>query len=206
MSYYNQHQHLENIRGRFRSGNSAQSYGAVVGTPQLSQERSLENGPSGDHLQFYLDAGAAGSFQVDVNTQSRDGSEIGIYIAEETLAPAADATDDNPFGAEALGPVQNAALSYEQMGLANRDFTQLSDARIEDQLRADLGTARFVAAYGMMFNDGGANGKGIHETHFNPTAPAPDQDGALALYTFDTDGKTPKRVWYFFKFQTDAIA
>jgi len=205
MSYYRDNRHLSNISGRFRSGNSPLTYGAVIGQLDISSERPIQ-GRNGDHLQFYISAGQAGAYQVDVNTQSRDGTEIGVYIAEETLDPAANGGQGQPFGQPSLGVDLNAALSYKAIGLDDGNFVLLPYTRIESQLEADLGAAQFVAAYGMTFDDGGEDGKGLHETHFNPKAPgAPDRDGALALYTVDTVSGKPKRVWYFFKFAGDSI-
>lgn len=201
MSYYRDDKPRWN-RDQVRDGNSRLTYGAVVGTVSLSSDRAIQ-GRNGDHLQFELEAGGGESYQVDVNTQSRDGSDIGIYIAEETLAPAEDATADNPFGQESLGAQPGAQLSYRQLGLTDADFTPLSYIRIENQLAADLDGTRFVAAYGMMFDDGGPHGKGIHDIHYN--AGKADEDGALALYKLDETTQKPKRIWYFFKFQDEHI-
>jgi hypothetical protein len=205
MSYYSKNRHLQHISGGFHSGNSTLTYGAVVGTYQNTTDRPIQ-GRNGDHLQFYLSVAQGEFYQVDVNTQSRDGSEVGVYIAEEALQPTEDAGTGDPFGTPTLGVDASAALSYKAMGLTNANFVLLPYTRIESQLEADLAAAKFVSAYGMMFDDGGANGKGIHEIHFNPTAPgAPDQDGALALYSVDSGTKALKRTWYFFKFQGDRI-
>ena len=203
MSYYRDVRPRPDRR-QFTSGNSPLTYGAVVGTLDKSTEKPIQ-GRNGDHLQFYLGTQNGQSYQVDVNTASRDGTDVGVYIAEEPLSVAEDASDGNPFGLEHFGFDDSAALSYRTIGLNDAEFVALSYIRIENQLEADLGTAQFVAAYGMMFDDGGPNGKGIHDIHYNPTAKgAPDQDGALALYTLDAQGK-PKRIWYFFKFQNDSI-
>jgi len=202
MSYYSNHRHISNISDRFRSGNSELAYGAVVGAVEISTERPIQ-GRNGDHLQFYISVSADAAYQVDVNTQSRDSSEIGVYIAEEKLDPI---SPDAPFGAENFGVDRSAELNYRAIGLTDDDFAPLPYTRIENQLKADLGTAKFVTAYGMTFDDGGADGKGVHEIHFNPTAPAaPNQDGALALYTLDAATGKPKRIWYFFEFQEDRI-
>ncbi|MBW4023226.1 MAG: YukJ family protein [Proteobacteria bacterium] len=204
MSYYRNTRPQLN-RGQFISGNSPLTYGAIIGTLEVSTERPIQ-GRNGDHLQFYLKTQDNRYYQADVNTRSRDGSDIGVYIAEEPLPPATDATPTNPFGPEHLGFDGHALLSYRKIGLTDQDFVALDYTRIEGQLEADLGAARFVMAYGMAFDDGGPNGKGIHEVHFNPSAPgAPDQDGALALYTLDAQTMAPKRVWYFFKFRDDNI-
>jgi hypothetical protein len=176
-----------------------------VGKLAAQSDRPIQ-GRNGDHLQFYLDTQDGNFYQVDVNTQSRDGSEVQIYIAEEPIPSAQDASSDNPFGSEAFGPDENAALSYKAIGLSNGDFVALSYIRIESQLEADLGTASFVTAYGMMFDDGGPDGRGIHDIHYNPTARgAPNQDGALALYSQDATTKALKRTWYFFKFNDETI-
>jgi hypothetical protein len=203
MSYYRKPTPDWNIRHKFQSGNSPLTYGAVVGTVDTRSDRAIQ-GRNGDHLQFYLNTAQGESYQVDVNTQSRDGSDIGVYIAEELLEPAADATTDNPFGAEVFGANTTAQLSYRKLGLADGDFDQLSYIRIENQLAADLAGTRFVTAYGMMFDDGGPHGKGVHDIHYNLNAS--DQDGALALYKLDADTQKPKRIWYFFKFQDETIA
>lgn len=204
LSYYRNTRPQPNRR-QFQTGNSPSTYGAVVGTLEVSTERPIQ-GRNGDHLQFYLKTQDGGFYQADVNTRSRDGSDIGVYIAEESLPPATDATPGNPFGPEQLGFDDSAQLSYQKIGLTDQDFVALDYTRIESQLRADLGVAEFVMAYGMAFDDGGPDGKGIHDVHYNPTASgAPDQDGALALYTLDAQTKAPKRVWYFFKFRDDNI-
>jgi hypothetical protein len=176
-----------------RSGGAVDSYGAVVGKIEVSTERPIQ-GRNGDHLQFYLNVGGNAAYQVDVNTQSRDGSQIGLYIAEEDF----DIPDDMQ-----LGRSSDAALSYGKIGLTNENFKATDYTRIQAQLQADLDRAQLVVAYGQSFQDPGPNGSGIHETHYTGR---PNQDGALALYIADTPGAQAKRVWYFFKFGTDSIA
>ncbi len=205
MSYYRNHQHTQRPPNGFRSGSSPQAYAAVTATVQKSTERPI-TGRNGSHLQFYVNAGAGGAFQVDVNTQSRDGSQIGLYIAVEDLQPApGDA--NQPFGAPEFGLIPDAQLSYAGLGLTNADFAPTDPTRIESQLENDLDQSTFLAVYGLSFDDAGTNGRdvrGIHETHF-AGANHPNQDGALALYSTDPATSKPIRTWYFFKFQEDQI-
>lgn len=184
------HQHTSPMA--LRQGGSAQSYGAIVGKVEITTERPIQ-GRNGDHLQFYLNVGGSSAYQVDVNTQSRDGSQIGLYIAEEDFDIPEDLV---------LGPDAAAALSYHGIGLTDDKFANTDYTRVESQLEADLGRAQLVVAYGLTFQDPGPNGAGIHETHYTGR---PNQDGALALYIADQAGGQAKRVWYFFKFQTDRI-
>ncbi|HEX7641350.1 MAG TPA: hypothetical protein VF472_03965 [Burkholderiaceae bacterium] len=190
MSRYHQHTSRNN---NLRAGGSPQSYAAVVGTVEVSTERPIQ-GRNGDHLQFYLDVGNGSAYQVDVNTQSRDGSQIGLYIAEEDF----DIPEDLQPGRDG-----DAALSYGHIGLTDDNFVATDYTRIERQLTADLNRSQLVVAYGLSFQDPGPNGAGIHETHFTGR---PNQDGALALYIPNAPGAQAKRVWYFFKFGTDSIA
>jgi len=87
-------------------------------------------------------------------------------------------------------------------GFTPSEFTQISATRIAAQLEAALAESEFVSIYGQVFDDGGANGKGIHETHYTGL---PNQDGAIAVYTRDPTTNTPKRTWFFFKFNEDSI-
>lgn len=184
------HSHNHTTPIALNRGGSPTSYGAVVGKLETSTEKPIQ-GRNGDHLQFYLSIGGGQAYQVDVNTQSRDGSQIGLYIAEEPL----DSAPDFP-----LGPSGDASLSYKGIGLSNAEFANTDYTRIEGQLEADLNRADLVVAYGLTFDDGPGGGMGLHETHYTGR---PNQDGALALYL--TDGAATKRVWYFFKFQEDSI-
>ena len=201
MSYHHDHNHTANVRSQFRAGKSPQSYAAVVGTVEQSSERPV-TGRSGDHLQFYLEVGGGARYQVDVNAQSSDGSAVEVYIADQDVNPSG-TNPDEPFGAPAYGVFPNARLSYEAMGLTDDDFAPLSYFRIDGQLRSALNAAQVVSVYGMVFDDGGAAGKGIHETHFNPSKT--NQDGAVATYTVDSGTGNPKRTWFFFKFQNERL-
>ena len=175
-----------------RPASSPQRYGAVVGTVEISTERPIQ-GRNGDHLQFYLNIGGTTAVQVDVNTQSRDGSQIGVYRADENF----DVPEDKQIGLDTF-----VELSYQAIGLKDSDFTNTDYTRIESMVSADLQLAELVIAYGLTFKDPGPNGAGIHETHFTNQ---PGKDGALALYMPASDGGQAKRLWYFFKFQTDSI-
>jgi hypothetical protein len=73
MSYHLDHNHTTNIRAQLSSGSSPDRYAAVVGTIVQDSERPI-TGRSGDHLQFYVNIGGGARYQVDVNTQSSDGS------------------------------------------------------------------------------------------------------------------------------------
>ncbi|GAB0112920.1 hypothetical protein [Acidisoma sp. C75] len=70
-------------------------------------------------------------------------------------------------------------------------------------MAADLDGTRFVMAFGMMFDDGGPQGKGVHDIHFNSGREG--EDGALLLYKLDAATGKPKRIWYFFKFQDERL-
>ena len=199
MSYHHDHNHTTNVRSQFRSGQPRQNYAAVVGTVDQASEKPI-TGRNGAHLQFYVNVGGGARYQVDVNTQSKDGSAIGVYIADQDVN-ASGTNPDEPFGAPAYGVFPNAKLSYKSLGLTDNDFKPLPYYRIDNQLCAALNAAKFVAVYGMTFDDGGADGKGIHETHFNKGQP--NEDGAVLIYSID--GGKPIRTWFFFKFQEDHI-
>jgi len=201
MSYHHDHTHLTDVRSQFTAGRTPESYAAVVGTVEQDSERPI-TGRSGDHLQFYLDVGGGARYQVDVNTQSEDGSAIGVYIADQNVNTSG-TNPDEPFGAPAYGVFPNAQLGYQAMGLTDQDFTPLPYSRIEGQLEAALNASHFVSVYGLTFDDGGPDGKGVHETHYNPGRL--NQDGALAVYSVDAGTGNPKRTWFFFKFQNDKI-
>jgi hypothetical protein len=201
MSFHRDHHHTTNMKSQFRSGNSRQSYAAVVGTVEQSTERPI-TGRSGDHLQFYIDVGGGARYQVDINTQSNDGSDVDVYIADQGLTPQGE-NPDEPFGAPAYGVFPDAQLSYAGIGLNNQDFTPLSFDRIDSQLRAALNMAQFVSVYGMTFDDGGNNGKGVHDTHLNPGKQ--NQDGAIVIYYTDSGSGKPQRTWFFFKFGNENV-
>jgi hypothetical protein len=199
VSYYHDHTHINNLRSKFTNGDSRLTYSAVVGTIEQGSEKPI-TGRSGDHLQFYVNIGNGARYQADVNTQSSDGSEIEVFIADELLQESGD-NPDEPFGAPAYGRFPNVQLSYLGLGLKDVDFAPMPYYRIEGQLRAALDTAVFVSIYGMTFDDGGPDGKGIHDTHLNPGQT--NRDGAVVIYWLDSG--VPKRSWYFFKFQNETI-
>jgi hypothetical protein len=201
MSYYHDHTHTSNVRGQFRAGSSTESYASVVGTIDTNTETPI-TGRHGDHLKFYVEVGNGTRYQVDVNTQSEDGSMTEMYIADQDVNPSG-ANPDEPFGAPAYGVFPNAQLSYKAMGLNDNDFAPAPDNRIDSQLCAALNGATFVAIYGFTYDDGGPDGKGIHKTHFN--GDAENQDGAIAVYSVDSNTNKPIRTWFFFKFQEDSL-
>ncbi len=110
---------------------------------------------------------------------------------------------DEPFGAPAYGVFPNAQLSYGAMGLTDGDFEQVTYFRIDGQLNAALNACEFVVVYGMTFDDGGPDGKGVHEIHFN--AGKTNEDGAILIYSIDPTTNKPKRTWFFFKFGDDRL-
>jgi hypothetical protein len=195
--YYQDHHHTS--PRALRPAFSPQTYGSVVGTVETSTEHEIV-GHSGEHLQFYVDVNVGVRYQVDVNIQSSDGTPIGVYVATEALD--AGGNPNQPFGPPAYGVFSNASLSYAGLGLNDGQFQAMSAARIQSLLESNLNSAEFVAIYGMTFDDGGASGKGIHETHYDQGHP--NQDGALAIYSLDAQNK-PQRTWFFFKFQNDSI-
>lgn len=199
MSYYHDHTHVTPARATFRSGSSPESYGSIVGTIEQSTEHPI-TGRSGDHLQFDVQIGNGISYQVDVNTQSENGTATELYVAVQDLQPVG-SNPDEPFGPPTYGVFPNAQLSYTAIGLTDDDFAPVSDTRLDSQLEAALNQATFVAIYGQTFDDGGANGKGIHDVHYTGK---PNQDGAIAIYAVDSNGK-PTRTWFYFKFQEDDI-
>lgn len=200
MSYYHNHQHTG--PRAFKSASAPQTYGAVVGTVETDTEKEIV-GRCGEHLQFYVQVHAGLQIQVDVNIQSMDGSEIQVYVGGESLTPA-NGNPDEPFGSPAYGIFQDGVgLSYAGLGLTNNMFEAVSSQRVQQQLEAALNQAEFVSIYGMMFDDGGADGKGIHETHYDP-GKGSNKDGAVAVYHRDS-GNNPQRTWFFFKFDKDNI-
>ncbi len=198
MNYFTEHQYVE--PRDFTPARTPERYAAVVGTAVLSTEHEI-TGRDGEHWQFYVDTGNGTQYQVDVNIQSSDGEPIEMYVGAENLDPTG-VTPDEPFGSPQYG-IFTASLSYAGIGLADAMFEPVDSVRIYQQLRAALAQSTFLAVYGFVFDDGGPNGKGIHETHLNPTYTA--QDGALAVYGQDANGK-PLRTWFFFKFAEDHIA
>jgi hypothetical protein len=169
-----------------------QHFAAVLGTVEKSTEHEIV-GRNGEHLQFYVDVQPGVRYQTDVNIQSRDTSEILMYVAAESLQTA---------GLPAFGVFTDAHLSYAGMGLTDGEFQALSAVRIQALLEAALNQGDCVAVYGQVFDDGGPNGKGIHETHYN--SGRTNEDGALAVYGKDAQGN-PQRTWFFFKFSDDRI-
>lgn len=198
MSFYNDHDHT--TPHDLTSAMPTQHFAAVVGTVEKATEHDIV-GRNGEHLQFYVDVHAGVRYQADVNIQSRDDSEILMYVATESLR-AQGSNPDEPFGPPAFGVFPDAQLSYAGMALTDDEFQSLSAVRIQAMLEAALNQGDFVAVYGQVFDDGGADGKGIHETHFNSSLT--NQDGALAVYGKDSQGN-PQRTWFFFKFSDDRI-
>lgn len=198
MSYYTNHTHTKPPATPYQRGGSSQQYGAIVGTVVQDSEHPI-TGHSGDHLQFFIDIGNGVHYQVDVNTQSSTGTEIEVYIADEALTSTGSPTQ--PFGAPEYGVISNAQLSYTDLGLRDYEFDAQPYYRVDSQLDAALQASTFVAIYGQLFDDGGENGKGIHETHYTGK---PNEDGAIAIYSKDDTGALT-RTWYFFKFQEDRI-
>ena len=198
MSYYRDHKHTS--KRTFSKGASPQHFGAVVGTVEVSTEHDI-TGRSGEHLQFYVDVHGGVRYQVDVNIQSSDGTPIEVYVGGEDLEPQG-TNPDEPLGAPAYGVFSNASLSYAGLGLTDTEFTPVSAFRIQSRLEAALSQSEFVVVYGLVFDDGGPDGKGIHETHFDPAHQ--NEDGAVVVYNIDANGK-PSRTWFFFKFAGDRI-
>jgi hypothetical protein len=202
MAFHFTHKHTQDVRGDFRPATSPGRYAAVVGKPITGDDKPI-TGPSGDHLQFFVDAGEAGRFQVDVNTQSRTGSPVQVYAAVEPATPAgADPGDLSALPTSGL--FADAELSYAAMGLTQGDFAPMNYYRIDSLLNAALSGADAVSVYGVTFDDGGPNGKGVHDIHMDPSA-ARNQDGALVVYAADADGKISQRTWYFFKFDDQQL-
>jgi hypothetical protein len=200
-SHYRDHSHTKPPEQGFTPGLSPQSFASVVGTVDQESEAPIV-GPSGDHLKFFIEIGGGVSYQVDVNTQSRDGSEIEVYVADENLNPVGTNASE-PFGAPAFGVFPDARLSYQGLGLTDQEFIAISASRIESLLENALNQSTFVAVYGLVYDVGGPDGKGVHETHFDATRP--NEDGAVAVYIQDPATGAPKRTWFFFKFAGDQI-
>jgi deoxyribonuclease-2 len=174
------------------------TYGSILGTINKSTEKQI-TGQDGVHWQFYVQMYGTTQYQVDTNVQSKNGSEVGVYVADEAL-PAV--STQPPFGPVLLSFYPNASLSYQALGLNDADFVPLSDSRLETQLEGALNESAYVSVYGFVFDDGGPDGKGIHDNHFNPGKL--DQDGGIAVYMINQQGQ-PIRRWFFFKFQSDSI-
>lgn len=199
MSYFTEHTYLE--RRDLTPAATPERYAAVVGTVVTPTEHEIV-GRNGEHLQFYVDIGDGVRYQADVNIQSSDGQPIEMYVGAENLDPTG-VMPDEPFGSPQYGVFFDAALSYSGIGLADAMFTPVSSVRIQQQLEAAFAQSTFVAIYGLVFDDGGPAGKGIHETHLN--AARSNQDGALAVYGKDASGNA-QRKWFFFKFAEDHMA
>jgi hypothetical protein len=140
-------------------------------------------------------------YQVDVNIQSSDGTPIEVYVGGEDLDPQG-TNPDEPLGAPAYGVFEDASLSYAQLGITDSQSIPVSSSRIQSQLEAALSQSEFVAIYGLVFDDGGPDGKGIHETHFDPAYE--NEDGAVVVYSIDSSNNR-SRAWFFFKFSGDLI-
>jgi hypothetical protein len=192
--------HVHTSKRDFKRVNTDNRFAAVVGTVDTNAEKIID-GRSGEHLQFEVIIDGSTRYQVDVNTQSRDGSAVFVCIADEVVQPT-----DGELGAAQFGvfAAPAAQLSYSKLGLQDAQFTQISSARIEAQLEATLSQSVSVALYGFVFDDGGPDGKGIHETHFNPGDN--NEDGAVAVYIQPDDGQASvTRRWFFFKFSGENI-
>lgn len=199
MNYYTQHHYVE--PRHLTPAATTERFAAVVGSVIPSTEHEIV-GREGEHLQFYVDTGNGAKYQVDVNIQSSNGQAIELYISAESLDPVG-VTPNEPFGAPQYGVFFDASLSYAGIGLTDAMFASVSAVRAQQQLEAAFAQSAFVVVYGFEFDDGGANGKGMHETHLNATRV--NQDGALAIYGTDANGQ-PQRKWFFFKFAEDHIA
>jgi hypothetical protein len=197
MATFEDHEHLSPIT--FAASAATQGYAEIVGTVEPGTTKPIV-GRNGQHLQFEVDVKPGIRYQVDVNVQSRDGSEVEVFTGDEQLVVQSGGT---PFGDPQYGVYKNAKLSYNKIGLTENQFVAMPDTRIEALLETALSQAVFVAVYGSAFDDGGANGKGIHDIHLNPGHP--DQDGAITVYLKGTSGSTPTRRWFFFKFRNDRI-
>jgi hypothetical protein len=198
LHYYTDHNHVQSRT--LRPAAITESFAAVAGTVETQTERGIV-GRSGEHLQFYVDVHGGVRYQVDVNIQSSDGTPIEVYVGGEDLEPQG-TNPDEPLGAPAYGVFSNASLSYAGLGLTDTEFTPVSAFRIQSRLEAALSQSEFVVVYGLVFDDGGPDGKGIHETHFDPAHQ--NEDGAVVVYNIDANGK-PSRTWFFFKFAGDRI-
>jgi deoxyribonuclease-2 len=173
------------------------TYGSILGTIDKTTEKQI-SGQSGLHWQFYVQMYGTTRYQVDTNVQSKDGSEVGVYVADELL-PAV--STQPPFGPVMLGVFPNASLSYAGLGVTDDEFVPISQSRLESQLESALNQSYYVEVYGFYFNDG-TDEKGIHDNHYN--AGKPNQDGGIAVYLINSKGQ-PVRRWFFFKFQEDHI-
>jgi hypothetical protein len=203
MAFHYTHKHTQDVQANLRPAMAPEQYAAVVGTPVKGDTKPI-TGHSGDHLQFYIDAGDAGRYQVDVNTQSQNGTAVQVYVAVE---PAATAGGDGTGASAlpALGVFTDAALSYRAMGLTAADFAPMAYYRIDALLNAALSEASVICAYGATFDDGGAEGKGVHDIHMDTSTTRQNQDGALVVYAADADGQVSQRTWYFFKFDDQSL-
>jgi hypothetical protein len=192
--------HVHTDKRDFKRVNTASTFAAVVGTVDTNAEKIID-GRSGEHLQFEVIIDGSTRYQADINTQSKDGSAVFVCIADESVEPNAGELGAAQFG---VFPAPGAQLSYSKLGLQDAQFSQIASARIEAQLEAALSESVSVALYGFSFDDGGPDGKGIHETHFNPGQT--NEDGAVAVYLQpDDDDKQVTRRWFFFKFSGETI-
>lgn len=194
MSYYRDHDYTHGLR----PGAARQSYAAVVGTVETGTEQPI-TGRSGDHLQFDVRINGSSAYQVDINTQSSDGSAIQAYIYNDPSVVATGSDPSQPFGPPSYGVMNNAQLSYAGLGLQDSEFQSVAVGTIEQQLETALRASVFVAVYGISFSDP----PGIHDIHYNPGRT--NQDGAIAIYSLDSSNK-PARTWFFFKFANESIA
>ena len=72
-------------------------------------------------------------------------------------------------------------------------------------MNAALSEADALSVYGVTFDDGEANGKGVHDIHMDTSTKADNQDGALVVYAADADGKVSQRTRYFLKFDNQDL-
>lgn len=178
----------------------AERFASVTGSVVIPSEHKIV-GRDGEHLQFVVDVPTAGSWQVDANIQSSDGTPMEVCIRSETLGPQ-NANPDTPPDLPAEG-VFDASLSYAGLGLQDSMFSPIADTAILSQLESALRGSTRVTVYGLLFHDSGSNTNGIHETHFDPSGR--NQDGAVVVYGPAT-GNTLLRTSFFFKFEGDHIA
>ncbi len=199
MSYYLDH-HYTGPSPALPDATARPAYAAVVGTVESGTEKPI-TGRSGDHLQFEVQIKAGTAYQVDINTQSSDGSAIQVYVDTDPSLTPTGSDPNQPFGPPSYGVISNAQLSYAGLGLTNAEFASISADAIEQQLETALQASSFVAIYGLTFDDGPGE-LGIHETHYNPDWA--NQDGAIAIYSVDASNQ-PARTWFFFKFDNEQI-
>lgn len=192
------------------------NYSVLKGDPQPGQV-------SGAHPHFRIPVQtAAGSFTIDVNVQSFDGSEVLYRIVQPFTPPNAASLLGLPDGVTKL-PSQpgRLALDYvrETIGgqpmVARSSMTLLpigNQTGLQDQVATVVNQAiqddgGIVYAFGSSFADpGGA--AGIHDIHMNQGNPLNNfgqdngiwQDGALFLYLPSQD----QWIAVFIAFQTES--